>query len=320
MTNSVQESTQTGLDRILAPLTSEDFMDTWFDNKPLFIAGKYNKFSELPNVEAVQECLALGLPWQLQRLPEVYLDGEKVAASDIHFKLSNMDDLITTKPNVGRYEKLLNAGATIALYGMQHVFTELNQLVQELVEQTRAEVEAHLFLSQQGLKGLAPHYDCVDILVLQVAGSKHWQLSSQRAYNPINGKGAATIYDPQAAHSEYELNPGDVLYIPRGTFHHALALSETSLHVTIPLKFPTRVDLLSSMLEAAFNHDQMRTSLNLQSESDLKNALESTLSVLSEMTGSGAFTEEFLTNRTDRNRVAGPQFFSEVHNEDGKGA
>ena len=37
-----------GLDRILSPLAGEDFMGTWFDTKPLFIAGRHDKFSELP--------------------------------------------------------------------------------------------------------------------------------------------------------------------------------------------------------------------------------------------------------------------------------
>ena len=76
-------------------------------------------------------------------------------------------------------------------------------------------------------QGFAPHYDDVDVFILQLEGFKRW-----RVYAPFNK--AETL--PRTSSSDYTekeveemgeeevdmvLGPGDVLYLPRGWIHQA---------------------------------------------------------------------------------------------------
>lgn len=69
--------------------------------------------------------------------------------------------------------------------------------------------------------GLAPHYDDVEVFVLQLEGSKNWNL-----YNVM--KELPSTYSPDFEKSKlgkpeysFNLQQGDFLYFPRGTIHEA---------------------------------------------------------------------------------------------------
>jgi bifunctional lysine-specific demethylase and histidyl-hydroxylase MINA len=295
-----------GLDYILQPLTRQTFYCDWFDLKPLQIVGEPNKFSQLPSISEVNQCMAMGTPWCLPRPPEIYLDGLKVPERDVICDLSNIDDLVLRRPIKDRYERLLEADATIALYGMQAVFPSLNSLCKNLAQQMTVEAEAHLFLSSEGCQGLAPHYDCVDIIVLQISGSKQWQVSSQRAQNPIKGKGAALEFDEQAQQTEIELNAGDVLYLPRGTFHHAVATSEVSLHATIALRHSTGYDVLSSLLEYAVFDENVREYIRFGEDGSYL-SINHLLTRLNLMAQSDQFKKYYQQKLQFRTQVGGPE-------------
>lgn len=86
------------------------------------------------------------------------------------------------------------------------------------------------------LQGFAPHFDDVDVYILQVEGAKRW-----RVYSPLLGHAL-----PRYSSRDFEdaeigqplldtvLRPGDLLYLPRGTIHQAAALEEQhSMHLTV---------------------------------------------------------------------------------------
>jgi bifunctional lysine-specific demethylase and histidyl-hydroxylase NO66 len=86
------------------------------------------------------------------------------------------------------------------------------------------------------LQGFAPHFDDVDVYILQVEGAKRW-----RVYAPLPGHAL-----PRYSSRDFEdaeigeplldtvLRPGDLLYLPRGTIHQAAALEDDhSLHLTV---------------------------------------------------------------------------------------
>ncbi|KAL3788220.1 hypothetical protein HJC23_004687 [Cyclotella cryptica] len=88
-------------------------------------------------------------------------------------------------------------------------------------------VGSNAYLTPLNSQGFAPHYDDVDVFILQLEGFKRW-----RVYPPINKK--ETL--PRASSRDYTekeveemgeeevdmvLGPGDVLYLPRGWIHQA---------------------------------------------------------------------------------------------------
>ena len=57
------------------------------------------------------------------------------------------------------------------------------------------------------------------------------------------------------------LEPGDALYLPRGTVHSAQALGETSIHLTVGVHPLTRYELVRFLLDAVQDDSRLRVSL-----------------------------------------------------------
>jgi ribosomal protein L16 Arg81 hydroxylase len=196
-------------------------------------------------------------------MPEMYLDGHKISHDDLVDIYIDMDEREARAPRLKRIRALLEGGATVNSFGQEAHFPKLAEMRKNFALAFGAEVEIATFYSQNGHQGLAPHYDCVEIFVLQIAGSKRWYVSSQRVEAPLVGYGEGTWFVPDAPHAQINLEPGDVLYMPRGTFHHAIAISDESLHATVAVKVPSYIDILTTLAKSAPDLDSMRSYLPL---------------------------------------------------------
>lgn len=103
---------------------------------------------------------------------------------------------------------------------------------------TRSGINA--YLSRGPAPGFGAHWDDHDLLVVQVAGQKWWEV-----FEP-------TVEAPSRPHTpepvswrrtwEATLGPGDVVYLPRGFGHRVVGGDDLSVHFAIPLRGP-RADL-----------------------------------------------------------------------------
>ena len=92
------------------------------------------------------------------------------------------------------------------------------------------------YLTPAGTQGFPPHYDDVEVFVLQLEGTKAWRLydrpdtKTRPAADTTTECSGASLGEPTA---EITLKKGDLLYLPRGVVHQALAQSDGhSLHLT----------------------------------------------------------------------------------------
>ena len=80
------------------------------------------------------------------------------------------------------------------------------------------------------------------------------------------------------------LEPGDALYLPRGTIHAAEALGETSIHLTLGIHPLTRYTLVQRLLELAQHDPALRASLPMGVDLDdpavLASHLDATINAL----------------------------------------
>eukprot|EP00929_Paragymnodinium_shiwhaense_P074342 TRINITY_DN38033_c0_g1_i1.p1 TRINITY_DN38033_c0_g1~~TRINITY_DN38033_c0_g1_i1.p1 ORF type:complete len:447 (-),score=109.67 TRINITY_DN38033_c0_g1_i1:112-1452(-) len=86
------------------------------------------------------------------------------------------------------------------------------------------------------------HNDDQDVICLQVWGRKHWKVLNNPTKKPIFTEemvGKEQPVDPQQigdVELEVTMEPGDILYIPRGHLHEASTSgTEPSLHVTVTM-------------------------------------------------------------------------------------
>ncbi|MEI8195599.1 MAG: cupin domain-containing protein, partial [Phycisphaerae bacterium] len=100
------------------------------------------------------------------------------------------------------------------------------------------------------------------------AGEKRWNIYGNRAANPIaplahGGGEAQALIDaargPLAG--TVTMRPGDLLYLPRGVYHDALATDGASLHVTFALAPHSGEGVLKLLGQAALRDPQLRAYL-----------------------------------------------------------
>jgi len=117
-------------------------------------------------------------------------------------------------------------------------------------------VHANLYVTPRGAQGFEPHFDTHDVFVLQLAGSKAWRVyeSAETLPMPDNDRRVSSdeIGSPLG---EFELERGDLLYIPRGAVHQAMTTDASSVHLTVGIHVRRWADLLCDAIMAAAERD-----------------------------------------------------------------
>lgn len=102
-------------------------------------------------------------------------------------------------------------------------------------------------------QGFAPHFDDVDVYVLQVEGRKRWRVCAPLPGHALPRYSSRDFVDAEIGTCMLDvvLEPGDLLYLPRGTIHQAASLPAAhSLHLTVSADYRRSwADLLEASLQ-----------------------------------------------------------------------
>jgi hypothetical protein len=121
-------------------------------------------------------------------------------------------------------------GYTVRLPELRALTPELDQLMRALEFFFYAPVGVESFWSRSDAK--APiHHDDYDIIVIQLYGRKRWFISTDVSELPNVWK-ASVGQARLDRFAEVVVEPGDLLYLPRGTTHRVDAITET-IHLSI---------------------------------------------------------------------------------------
>jgi len=127
-------------------------------------------------------------------------------------------------------------GCSVRLRNPQMFSPTLHSMCASLQEYFKASVGGNIYLTPAGTQGFAPHYDDIEAFVLQLEGKKLWKI-----YNPLSDQTLPRFSSGNFKQNEIGemifstvLEPGDILYFPRGYIHQAEALPDVhSMHVTL---------------------------------------------------------------------------------------
>ena len=161
----------------------------------------------------------------------------------------------------------MDEGATLVLQALHRTWPPLVTFASRLSDELGHPVQINAYITPPGNRGFAPHYDVHDVFVLQVSGRKRWRIHAPVVPDPLADQPWEKYKDLVASGSAGEplidavLEPGDALYLPRGTIHAADALGETSIHLTVGVHPITRYDLVTHLLALAAGTAELRSSL-----------------------------------------------------------
>jgi len=141
------------------------------------------------------------------------------------------------------------AGKTLIHAGLNHTRPNLRRLCGILTEKFAAPAEAVAYLTPAGQQGARAHSDPSDVYVIQLEGTKHWQVWATPESRRLGVDRDYTLAELGKPLLDVSLRPGDVLYVPYGTPHVAAAEEQVSLHVTVVALARTWAQLLLPILE-----------------------------------------------------------------------
>lgn len=246
--SSGTESPQWSLETLIDPISAGEFFDRYFESERLLVRrNRPDYFEDLLTYDDVDRILTT----QDRKRGEVALTNKqnKISASEYMFA----DDTIKTD----QLYRLHEGGATIILNHLHRRHQPLAQLTAALELEFSAGFQTNVYITPPGSQGFNPHFDTHDVIVLQLAGSKRWQLYSTPIELTLKGHGdIARQHEPGDVTEEFDLRAGDTLYIPRGLVHEAISTDETSMHITVGVMSWTWFDLLMEAVECLAAEDK----------------------------------------------------------------
>jgi ribosomal protein L16 Arg81 hydroxylase len=250
-----------GFASLIHPIPPGEFYAEYWERAPLFIPHRGADFyrgvltdrdvEELisdPDARFPAIRLAKG-GWFLP--PEAYTQDVQMAQCTFH-----------GVPDLERIAAEYAKGATITLTAMHSTCKPVRLLCTRLEQELDHRVDANGYVTPGHARGFPPHYDTHDVLVLQIAGSKRWRIDEPSIKLPHNSQPFQPEgFTPGAHLMEVELQPGDLLYLPRGYVHSTTTAASHSVHVTLGINVYTWADVVGDLVPAAVEREELRKAL-----------------------------------------------------------
>ena len=142
----------------------------------------------------------------------------------------------------------LQSGVTGVFESVHEIFPAIENLTNALATKYYSRSSANAYISFGATSGFGVHNDDHDVLVFQIEGKKRWNFfgSSDKKYKAT----VSNLRFPSEINvtEELILSEGDILFIPKGTWHDVEAIDEPSLHLTISLVYPSARDYVDWLL------------------------------------------------------------------------
>lgn len=254
---------------LLAPMTPEQFFAEYYDKQPLHVQGGAAKFASVLSWRQINRLLDQTHIWSSQSL-KLVMDGTPVPPEQYCTRATSRDNTPVLQPSAPMVAQWVGRGASLVMNDADSLTPGLAAVSSALEEAGLGKAQANVYISWQSHKAFPAHFDTHDVWAVQVEGEKTWNVWEGRAEWPIPHPAFRSL--GQAHHEQAKgklrgkvlLKPGDLLYLPRGWYHDALAEAPASVHIAYGVHAPLGMDLMNMLVERVLYEPAFRQPLPRQ--------------------------------------------------------
>lgn len=304
------------LDELLHPITPAEFMADYYGRKPLHIpAVAGGRRHELLTWDAWNYLLNQPGVWTAQSLRPMR-DYIPVHPDQYCRTLQTVNGPVS-RPWMPKLNVFLSAGSSLVANEVHQLHPPLTRMAAVLGDAFAGGVGCNVYFSSQGIRAFGTHFDNHEVFAVHTGGEKVWNIYENRAENsaevlPDNMETRRWFEQTRGAlMTQVHMKPGDLLYIPRGWYHDALATAGPSLHATFSVNPLTGRALLSLLDRIGMQHALFRDWLppaRLDGGESLRQRLKALGQFLSELADSQPLMDEVV--RTQQRLVERPSDFT----------
>lgn len=234
------------LDWLIHPVPKETFFNQYWETHPLVVRrGKKDYFGSLFSLDEVDRAITT-----------LNLAYPNIALKNANREVNAADYTRNGALDVASVYQLFSEGSTIVLAFLDTVIPTLTSLCRRLETELNFPMQMNAYLTPARAQGARHHYDTHDVFVLQIVGSKRWTMYGTPVELPLSGQDFdSKIHEQGASTMEFELEPGDLAYIPRGVVHDARSSEDLSLHITLGILCYRWADFLLELVADASMKD-----------------------------------------------------------------
>lgn len=143
-------------------------------------------------------------------------------------------------------ENLPAKGWSLLVSGVNHLIPEGDVLLNAFDFVPRARLDDLMVSFAPKGGGVGPHFDSYDVFLIQGLGRRRWEISDQTDLTLIPGAPLRILQQFEPTQS-WELEPGDMLYLPPRFAHNGVAL-EDCMTWSVGFRSPTAQEVVSQFL------------------------------------------------------------------------
>ncbi len=252
---------------LIAPVGEDVFFKDYHNQKPLHIkASAPDKLDDVMSWDVLSTLLNMTAIWSPQSL-KLFLDTKPIPADQYCRQAIDRDTQQGLQPDAEKVKSWLRRGASIVANDIDTLTPGLISAANALENRLGGKVQSNLYCSWNQHQAFPTHFDTHDVFALHVAGEKVWRIYEGRLENPIanesfNGLSHEFHMENRGAVAEeITLKAGDVLYIPRGLYHDALASSDGCIHLSFGVTNIIGFDVMSLLFEKAMTEPLFRQNI-----------------------------------------------------------
>jgi len=175
-----------------------------------------------------------------------------------------------------RLGRLLRSGCTLVLDQTDFFDPTMEVVCRALQWWSRELVQVNAYLTTQATEGFPLHWDDHEVVIVQLAGDKDWEVRRCSRVAPMYRDAEPNDTPPDEILWSGTLHAGEIMHLPRGYWHRASRTDRGdgfSLHATFGFVKRTGVSWLTwladqSRREELFRHDLERDALHGPQQTD----------------------------------------------------